>query len=244
MAMADWVRAADACLKDLTPLEACWLVRLTMACAFVHVVDDDDEDKDVRANELTPELKEAVRGFEIYEHGCCGGQRAAMWRHLYGLDNDAAHDYELKYCAERAYSTSGDTEKLKVARVYATTKRRAVLVDNRGKKESLTAWMARLEGQLRARTDAVGVVANMLKPRGDSLKAVAKGRTASRGWCQVVLGGTPGAAAIKRASTHDIMRMRGSTKAATTTPAEAVCCGDDDTDDDDDDDDEVNQATP
>ena len=39
---------------------------------------------------------EAVRDFEIYEHGCCGGQRAAMWRHLYGLDNDAAHDYRLR----------------------------------------------------------------------------------------------------------------------------------------------------
>ena len=136
MAMADWVRAADACLKDLTPLEACWLVRLTMACAFVHVVDDDDEDKDVRANELTPELKEAVRGFEIYEHGCCGGQRAAMWKHLYDLDNDDAHDYELKYCAERADSCSEDKKKLKVARVYATTKRTPIIDDVRGEHES------------------------------------------------------------------------------------------------------------
>ena len=43
----------------------------------------------------------------------------------------------------------------------------------------------------------------------------------------MVLGGTTGTAAIKRASTQDIMRLRGSKKAAAT-PAEAVCCGDDD----------------
>ena len=79
---------------------------------------------------------------------------------------------------------------------------------------------------------------------GARLIEAANGRKASRGWCQVVLGGTTGTAAIKRASTQDIMRLRGSKKAATTTPAEAVCCGDDDTDDDDDDDDEANQATP
>ncbi|XRB07447.1 hypothetical protein NFJ02_31g79980 [Pycnococcus provasolii] len=52
---------------------------------------------------------------------CCGGQRTAMWRHLYDLDD--AHDYELKYCEERAYSCSEDTSKLTRARVYATTER-------------------------------------------------------------------------------------------------------------------------
>ena len=102
-----------------------------MACAFVHVVDEDDENKDVRASDLTPELKEAIGDYKLYEHGCCGGQRAAMWRHLYGLDNDAAHDYELKYCAERAYSSSGDTKKLTRARVYATTKRAPIIDDVR-----------------------------------------------------------------------------------------------------------------
>ena len=39
--------------------------------------------------------------------------------------------------------------------------------------------------------------------------------------------GTDGTAAIKRASTHDIMRLRGSTKAAIKTLVEVVCCGDD-----------------
>ena len=101
-----------------------------MACAFVHVVDEDDENKDVRASDLTPELKEAIGDYKLYEHGCCGGQRTAMWRHLYGLDNDAAHDYELKYCAERAYSCSEDTSKLTRARVNATTERTAIIVDD------------------------------------------------------------------------------------------------------------------
>ena len=41
-----------------------------------------DENKDVRASDLTPELKEAIGDYKLYEHGCCGGQRTAMWRHL------------------------------------------------------------------------------------------------------------------------------------------------------------------
>ena len=56
---------------------------------------------------------------------------------------------------------------------------------------------------------------------GARLIEAANGRKASRGWCQVVLGGTTGTAAIKRASTQDIMRLRGSKKAAAP-PAEAV----------------------
>ena len=134
MAMVAWIRDADARLEELSPLEVCWLTRLSMACAFVHVVDENDENKDVRASDLTPELRatrRAIGDYLIYEHGCCGGQRAAMWRHLYGLDNDAAHDYELKYCAERAYSSSGDTKKLTRARVYATTKRAPIIDDVR-----------------------------------------------------------------------------------------------------------------
>ena len=71
------------------------------------------------AAELTDELKEAVSGFELYEHGCCGGQRTVMWRHLYGLENDDAHDYEVDYCAARSFAETTDKEKLKVARVYA-----------------------------------------------------------------------------------------------------------------------------
>ncbi|XRB21126.1 hypothetical protein RI054_26g109750 [Pseudoscourfieldia marina] len=39
-----------------------------MACAFVHVVDEDDENKDVRASDLTPELKEAIGDYKLYEH--------------------------------------------------------------------------------------------------------------------------------------------------------------------------------
>ena len=125
MAMVAWIRAVDPCLNDLSPLEVCWLIRLAMACAFVHVVDEGDETSDKRANHLTPELKEAVSGFELYEHGCCGGQRrqrAAMWRHLYGLNNDDAHDYEGNYCAARSFAETTDKEKLKVARVYAMAK--------------------------------------------------------------------------------------------------------------------------
>ena len=64
--------------------------------------------------------------------------------------------------------------------------------------------------RLRARTDAVGVVHNLLKQSGGSLVDAAKGRNASRGWTQVVLGGTTGTAGIKRASTQEIMRLRGS----------------------------------
>ena len=36
------MRAADECLNELSPLEVCWLTRLSMACAFVHVVDEED----------------------------------------------------------------------------------------------------------------------------------------------------------------------------------------------------------
>ena len=72
---------------------------------------------DKRAAELTPELKEAIGDYLIYEHGCCGGQRTVMWRHLYGLENDDAHDYEVDYCAARSFAETTDKEKLKVARV-------------------------------------------------------------------------------------------------------------------------------
>ena len=105
----------------LSELEVCWLVRLAMACAFVHVVDENEVTSDKRANHLTDELKEAVSGFELYAHGCCGGQRrqrAAMWRHVYGLNNDDAHAYEVNYCAARSFAETTDKEKLKVARVY------------------------------------------------------------------------------------------------------------------------------
>ena len=150
------MRAADECLNELSPLEVCWLTRLSMACAFVHVVDEEDvrharkpcddafsywssdECRQVCSGSYVGrnacvELsgKEAIGDYLIYEHGCCGGQRAAMWRHLYGLNNDDAHDYELKYCAERAYSSSGDTKKLTRARVYATTKRAPIIDDVR-----------------------------------------------------------------------------------------------------------------
>jgi len=40
-----------------------------------------------------------------------------MWRHLYGLENDDAHDYEVDYCAARSFAETTDKEKLKVARV-------------------------------------------------------------------------------------------------------------------------------
>ena len=36
---------------------------------------EEDESKDMRAHELTPELEAAIGEYKLYDHGVCGGQR-------------------------------------------------------------------------------------------------------------------------------------------------------------------------
>lgn len=45
--MAAWIRAAHPILNVLTALQACWLVRVAMACAFVHVVDEGNLSREI-----------------------------------------------------------------------------------------------------------------------------------------------------------------------------------------------------
>ena len=38
-----------------------------------------------------------------------------MWRHVYDLDNDAVHVYEVDYCAAHSFAETTDKEKLNSA---------------------------------------------------------------------------------------------------------------------------------
>ena len=90
-----------------------------------------------------------------------------MWPHIFPEKNyDDAHIYEVEYCAERTFAVTAEDEKLKTARVYATTERRAVLVDDRRVGESITAWMLRVELKIRDLHGAVGEVHRLLNLDG------------------------------------------------------------------------------